>query len=71
MMPLSSRALASKTENKPLCSSGAGDVDHGIRGLAVRERDRCSTSDIDGVRWPLCWWCSSVHQITTDTAITR
>ncbi len=73
MMSLSSCALVSKTENKPLCFSGAGDFDHGSRGLAIRERDLWlgkSTTDINRVRWPTCWWWD-VLQRTTDAAITR
>src|SRR6266849_1250208 len=67
--PLSSCALASKTENKPLCSSRASYVDHGFRGQTVRD-DRCSTNDMHCVRWPTGWWWD-VLQRTTDAAITR
>ena len=75
MMPPSSHARASKTENKPLCSSRASYVDHGVCGYPVIERD-CwktteKTTDIDGIRWPACWWCRSIHQRTSDTVIRR
>ncbi len=68
MMPLSSCSIASKTENKPLYSSGAGHGDHGGGRCACSLR-RC-TACCNCVMGPVHWrW--GIQQGTADCVIQR